>query len=153
MFNFYHRFVPRMADLLRPLYAAIATNSTDRLEWNIELDDAFQQARQALANATMLEYPDPHARLALTTDASDTAVGAVVEQFRHGQWRPLSFFSRQLKSSERHDSAYDKELLAIYLAVLRFRHLLEGKQFTIFTDHSPLVTSFPKATTPVSPHQ
>ena len=36
-------------------------------------------------------------------------------------------------------SAFDKELLAVYLAVKHFRHYLEGRVFTVYTDHKPLV--------------
>lgn len=30
-------------------------------------------------------------------------------------------------------------MLAIYLAIKHFRHILEGRNFTVFTDHKPLV--------------
>ena len=38
--------------------------------------------------------PCTGARISLMTDASDTAIGAVLEQQVHGQWQPLAFFSR-----------------------------------------------------------
>ncbi|KAJ8372425.1 hypothetical protein AAFF_G00289610 [Aldrovandia affinis] len=40
----------------------------------------------------MLSHPVPDAPIALTTDASDYAVGAVLEQLVKGTWRPLAFF-------------------------------------------------------------
>ena len=39
-------------------------------------------------------------------------------------------------------STYDRELLAIYRAIKRFRDFIEGRRFHIFTDHKPLVTMF-----------
>ena len=39
-----------------------------------------------LANATMLNHPDPSSLITLTTDASDTAIGAVLEQKVQGDW-------------------------------------------------------------------
>ncbi|KFD62198.1 hypothetical protein M514_25588 [Trichuris suis] len=63
-------------------------------------------------------------------------------QLENGEWRPLAFFSKKLQPSETTYSAYHKELLAIYLAVKRFRHHLEGRQVVIFTDHKPLTFAF-----------
>ena len=42
-------------------------------------------AKTALANAAMLVHPDFDSPTALTVDASDIAVGGVLEQFQNGQ--------------------------------------------------------------------
>jgi hypothetical protein len=55
-------------------------------------------------------------------------MGAVLQQLINEDWQPLTFFSKKY-------SAYDRELLAIYEAVKHFRHMLEARHFTIFTDH------------------
>jgi RNase H-like domain found in reverse transcriptase len=55
---------------------------------------AVESAKAALATATGLAHPLPHAQLALVTDASDSHIGAVL-QLREGKaWRPLSFFPK-----------------------------------------------------------
>ena len=76
--------------------------------------------------------------MSITCDASDTALGAVLQQDIDGQWCPISYFSKQLHSAQKHYSMFDWELLAIYQAVKHFRHFVEGWQFVIFTDHKPL---------------
>nr|VZI37577.1 unnamed protein product [Spirometra erinaceieuropaei] len=43
-----------------------------------------------------------------------------------------------LLPTETRYSTFGRELLAIYLAVKYFRHFLEGRDFTVFTDHKPL---------------
>jgi hypothetical protein len=53
-------------------------------------------------------------------------------------WRPLSFFSKKLEPAQRRYSAFDRELLAAYLAVRHFRFLLDGRQFVIWPYHKPL---------------
>ena len=50
-------------------------------------------------------------------------------------------------------SATDRELLAGYRAVRHFRHILEGRQFTLFTDHEPLVGMMKKSKDPWSATQ
>ena len=57
-------------------------------------------------------------------------------------WCPVAFFSRRLDKTQQKYSAFDRELLAAYSAIKHFRHFLECRQFTLFTDHKPLVRAF-----------
>ena len=43
-----------------------------------------------------------------------------------------------MTSTEKCYSTFDRELLAVYLAIKHFRHFLEGREFHVFTDHKPL---------------
>ena len=99
--NFYHRFIPNLASTLGPLYQVINTSKPcQALNWTNEMIQAFSASKQALAETTMLVYPCTDCPIALTCDASDVAIGAVLEQFAHGRWEPLAFFSRQLRKPE-----------------------------------------------------
>ena len=49
-------------------------------------------------------------------------------------------------------SAFDRELLAIYLSIKHFRYFLEGRQFTVYTDHLLLTTAI-TSTADRSPRQ
>ena len=79
MVNFYHRFIPSAAKLMQPLYQAIAGKSKI-LTWSEDMIRAFSETKKALANATMLVHPRFNAPIALTVDAFDIAVGAVLQQ-------------------------------------------------------------------------
>ena len=48
----------------------------------------------------MLTHTHKNAPTALTMDASDQAVGAVLQQLVHGAWQLLAFFSKQLRRPE-----------------------------------------------------
>ena len=75
----------------------------------------------------------------VSVDASDVAVGAeLAQRARDGVWQPVNFFSKTLSPAERKYSAFDKELLAIYTTIKHFRHFLEGRHFTVYSDHKPL---------------
>ena len=152
MINFYHRFVPAAARVMQPLYSALS-GKPKTLFWPEDMTTAFDSAKTALARATMLTFPRENVPTAITTDASDTAVGAVLEQKVNGHWKPLAFFSRQLRPPEQRYSAFDRELLALYLAVRHFRHFLEGRIFGIYTDHKPLIFAFSKIADPWSARQ
>ena len=101
----------------------------------------------------MLAHPSPSAPTALTTDASDFAVGAVYEQWVGDAWQPLAFFSCQLSPRERRYSTFDRELLGLWLAVRHFRFLLEGREFMAYVDHKPLTHAMSKAAEPWSDRQ
>ena len=137
---------------MQPLHKAIDMNHK-LLVWTSELDTAFRQSKEALAKATMLVHSGHEAPTSLTVDASDDAVGAVLEQLIDGVWKPLAFFSRQLRPPERKYSAFDRELLALSLAVRHFRYFLEAHSFIAYTDHKPLTLAFAKVSDPWSPRQ
>ena len=153
MVNFYHRFIPRAAQLMQPLHEALKGKPTHAVDWTEGMDKAFADTKAALAQATMLAHPSATASIAITSDASDYAVGAVYEQWVGGAWQPLAFFSRQLRANERKYSTFDRELLGLYLAVRHFRFLLEGRHFTAFVDHKPLVFAMAKVAEPWSARQ
>ena len=154
MVNFYHRFIPSAAKVMQPLYQAVAGKSKQKnLTWSEDMIRAFTDTKEALANATMLVHPRFNAPTALTVDASDIAVGAVLQQKIGENWNPLAFFSKQLRPPERKYSAFDRELLAIYLGVRHFRYFLEGRSFTILTDYKPLTFAMAKVAEPWSARQ
>ena len=148
--NFYNRFLPHSAEILAPLYQAIGENcrSIKKISWSDDMDGAFDQAKKMLAKATLLNHPDPSSLIAIKTDASDTAIRAVLEQKIKGNWQPLAFLSKKLKTAEQKYSTYDRELLAIYLGIKHFKYFLEGREFCIFTDHMPLTFSLAKISEP-----
>ena len=53
-------------------------------------------------------------------------------------------FSRKLHAAETKCSTFDKELLAMYLAVTKFSYFIDGRQVTLFTDHLPLTFVYKK---------
>ena len=71
----------------------------------------------------------------------------------NGIWVPLAFFSKKLRPPERKYSAFDRELLALYLGIRHFRYFLEGRQFTAYTDHNPLTFCMSKTSEPWSGRQ
>lgn len=104
------------------------------------------------ANATLLVYPKVN-EIALKVDAFDIGIGAVLEQKEGDSWKPLAFFSRKLSTAEQNYSAYDRELLAAFAGIKHFRFMLEGGQFTLFTDHKPLIFAFQQKPEKASPRQ
>ncbi|GBO03278.1 Transposon Ty3-I Gag-Pol polyprotein [Araneus ventricosus] len=99
-----------------------------------EAKKKIAQSKKDLANATLLSFPNLASSLALFSDASDYAVGSVLQQFEEDSWKPLAFFSKNLTNAQKGYNTYDRELLGIYLFIKQFKHILEERQFTMYTD-------------------
>ena len=153
MVNFYRRFLPGIARTLVPLTNATAGAPKGPLDWSPEMDAAFLECKDALLRAVPLHHPAPDAELSLAVDASDTHVGAALQQFVAGSWRPLGFFSKKLATPELKYSAFDRELLAAYAAIRHFRFMIEGRPFVLFTDHLPLVSAIHRVSPPWTARQ
>jgi len=139
MVNFYRRFLKGAAGILKPLTDVLKGGKKGKLEWSKEMEDAFSSIKKALSEAAELAHPVVEAELRLAVDASNTHVGAVLEQKSGAGFRPLGFFSRKLEPAQTRYSTFDRELLSCYLAIKHFRWSLEGRKFHIMTDHKPLV--------------
>lgn len=157
MVNYYHRFLPNLAELLTPIYSHLTIlqntpKSKFHYSWPDNCDSAFTKIKTCLANATLLTHPTEGTLLNITTDASNIAVGAVLQQFANECWQPLAFFSKKLSPAESKYSAFDRELLAIFLAIKHFRFFVEGRAFRVYTDHKPLTNAL-NSKTERSPRQ
>ena len=153
--NFYHRFLPHCAELMNPLHSLLASAKpkSQALTWSDTAQAAFNATKDALAKASLLSYPTTDASTCLMTDASDTGVGAVLQQHFNGTWHPIAFFSKKMSPAETRYSTFDRELLAVYLAIKHFRHYLEGRMFHVLTDHKPLTYALNSRSDRHSPRQ
>ena len=151
MVNFYHRFIPRCSDIARPLYDILkkyntkksSTKVIPKKSWTREHENAFENLKTKLEETTTPSYPSHKVPTRLVTDASDKAIGAVLEQLNDANWKPLAFYSKALKGAQLSYSTYDRELLAVKMALQHFKHIIEGipgSLFHVATDHKPLTT-------------
>lgn len=138
--NFYHRFLPHCAELLQPLNSLLTSSkdSTKAIRWTDKAIDAFTAVKDTLADVALLSRPKPDAPTCIMADASNVAVGAVLQQRFGDEWHPISYFSKKLRPAETRYSAFDRELLAVYLAIKHFRHFVEDRTFYVLTEHKPL---------------
>ena len=145
MVNYYRRFIPKAAHHLYFLFEALG-EKPKKLNWDKNMQQSFDAIKEALAKATMLHHPDPSLPLAITSDASKVAIGAVIEQRGPKGWEPLAFFSKKLSDSQQNWPPYDRELHAAHKAVRHFKYMVEGRPFTLYTDHQSLIPSMAKKT-------
>ena len=75
----------------------------------------------------------------VTTDASDAAIGAILEKDFGNGLQPVAFASRKLNGVEMRYSAYERELLGIVWALAQWKHYCRGPHAVVIQlDHAPL---------------
>lgn len=79
------------------------------------LREAFNYLKQAITNSPILQFPNFDEHFFITTDASNTAIGAVLSQKCNpeSQDLPIAFASRVLNNAEKNYSTIEKEALAV----------------------------------------
>ena len=131
-------YIPGLASLAAPLTAL--SGARRKFIWTAEAEEAMKYIKEKCLSVPILLIWDADRPTRITTDASDVGIGAVLEQFSEGIWRPVEYWSQKLKPAETRYSATDKEWLAVIDAVSRhWRYLLEGKSIIVQTDHKPLI--------------
>lgn len=135
--GYYRRFIKNFAAIAKPL--SDLTSKNVKFHWNSEHQLAFETLRDKLCSTPILQYPNFSEPFIVTTDASNYAVGAILSQGKIGEDPMVAAASRVLNKAERNYSTTEKEMVAVVFALKTFRPYLYGRQFTLLTDHRPLV--------------
>jgi len=116
--NFYRHFIKDFSRTARPLTEL--TKKTEKWNWNIEAEAAFNKLKKHYTTAPVLAHFNPTKLVILETDASDFTIGAVLSQHdEENRLHPVAFHSRKFSLAEINYKIYDKELLAVVDA---FKH-------------------------------
>ncbi|GKD20293.1 putative mitochondrial protein [Tanacetum coccineum] len=100
-------------------------------KWNTATQSAFEQLKQAMISAPVLALPNFEKEFIVETDASRVGIIAVLIQGGH----LIAYLSKTLSTKHQLMSTYEKEFLAVILALERWRGYLLDKHFKIKTNH------------------
>lgn len=109
--GYYRKFIRHFGLIAKPLTDLPRKYSL--FIWTSIHQSAFSTLKLALCSAPVLGIPDFSQPFHLEADASGSGIGAVVLQNGH----PLAFISKALSPRMQGLSVYEKEYLAILLAV------------------------------------
>lgn len=138
--NYYRKFVPKLAEIAHPLYELTKSKGKSQFQWEAEHQSAFDQLKAILCSEQVMGHPRFDREFILDVDASDYALGVELSQKdEDGNERPVYYASRHLEKSERSYSATARETLAAVFGCEYFKQYLQGRKFTIRSDHNPLV--------------
>ncbi|XP_042146154.1 uncharacterized protein LOC121835747 [Ixodes scapularis] len=131
--NFYRRFICDFSKIAAPLQAAIRNVE---FQWTPEGQQAFETIRSALTSPPIIGHFDADAPTTVATDASATALGAVLAQKQDGKETVIEYASRLLTEPERKLHSNVWEAMAVHWAItVKFRHYLLGRRFHLLTDN------------------
>ena len=141
LIGYYQKFVPRFADISRPLTKLTHHNIV--FEWTDQCSKAFNHLRELLMEYPIFRYPDPKQGYILYTDASGIGWSGVLmqeHQDNRGKAKnhPICYMSGQFRGSQLNWAALTKEAYAIYMSVRRLSFYMTDAEVTIQSDHLPL---------------
>ena len=137
--NYISQFIPHLASITASL---TSLTGTEEFVWTATHDQEMENVKRAAAHNQVMKPIDYESALHiwLITDASDTGVGAWVGQEETANTaRAPALHSRKFSNTLMNYGTTDKEVLAIIDALAGFHHLVPGNEFTIVTDHQPVM--------------
>ena len=140
--NFQRKFLPKCAELSKPLSQVTGGPSRNDIEWNPEMEKAFEDLKAEAVKDIELAYPDYSDQsepLELYVDASGYGAGACLAQKQGEVTRVIGYASMSFSAAQQRYSTTEREIAAIRWGVKVMRPYLYGVHFRIFTDHRPLV--------------
>jgi hypothetical protein len=109
--GYYRKFVKHFGIISRPLTNLLKKHTI--FVWTTTHEQAFSTLKGCLVSAHVLSFPNFTKTFVIETDASNDDVGAMLMQEGH----PLAFMSKSLGTRSQGLSTYEKEYMAILLAV------------------------------------
>ncbi|XP_055714357.1 uncharacterized protein K02A2.6-like [Phlebotomus papatasi] len=139
--QFWGKFVQSMSELRAPLDYLLKKGV--KWSWTRECEESFNRFKDILGSELLLTHYNPQLPILVASDASSHAIGCVAyHEFPDGTQKSFYHASRKLTDTESRYSQIEKEALGIIFAVKKFHRFIYGRQFTLLTDHKPLVSIF-----------
>ncbi|CAI5994784.1 unnamed protein product [Closterium sp. NIES-64] len=135
--NYYRKFVPNFSRRAYVLNQLLKEGRS--WQWGELEETARQDLLEAVRTGTLLQIPRADAPFILYTDWSSTGMGAVLCQEIEGEERVVAFASRSCSPSEANYCSYEGEGLTAVWGITHFKVYLQGRHFTLVTDHQPLL--------------
>lgn len=132
--GYYRKFIRNYSMISRPLTMLLKKGV--KFLWSPDAQNSFSLLKQAPVEAPVLAIPDFSKQIVIKTDAcGDVGLGVVLIQAKH----PVAYLSTALCPKNKALSTYEKECMAILIAVEKWRPYLQHQHFIIRTDHKSLM--------------
>lgn len=107
--------------------------------------EAWLTLKNMILERPVIAFADPALPYQIFCDASvgsmekPGGISAVLTQVFDGVTKPIAYFSRRLRASEKKYDGFNAELLSVVSSLDHWRQLLTGADVTIFTDQKPII--------------
>ncbi|XP_074304899.1 uncharacterized protein LOC141639751 [Silene latifolia] len=134
--GFYRRFIKDFSKIASPL-CKLLQKETDFI-FDKACKETFDELKGRLTSAPIIQAPDWSLPFEIMCDASDYALGAVLGQNNGRDSHVIHYASMTLNEAQRNYTTTEKELLAIFFYMEKFRSYLLGTKVVVFSDHEAL---------------
>ena len=138
--NYYRCYLNNISTVLDQLYKLLQK----RILWKRRPGEAFtfEQSKRLLISTNVLVHYNTEIEL-ISVDASPVGVGEVLSHImKDGSEKPIYFAFGTLSRSERNYVQIEREGLAFFCGVSKFHQYIYSREFTIISDHKPLIGLF-----------
>ena len=145
LIRYLQKFLPNLAEHCRVLEQLTHKKFDHEFPpWTQSSQNAFDAIKHLVVSRDFLTVIDqslmPKYKIFVTTDASDIASSAVLSFGETWETtRPVAYDSYSFKDAELNYPVHEKELLAIILALKKWKYDLLGTEFYVYTDHKTLL--------------
>jgi len=134
-FNYVSQFIKNFSDIAAPLTSLTGITDLKKWRWGEVEAQALAKLKKAAAEAPHLHNLDPTLPIHMNTDASKSAVGAVLFQQPVGEGpRAIAFTSRKLAAQQGRWPNWERELFAVYHAMMTWNHYISGLHVIVHSD-------------------
>ena len=118
-------------------------------DWSKQCQSAFDHVKRSLSSTDVLAHHDLTKPIGISCDASKFGLGVVLFHRETDNTEcPIAYASKVLSPAESRYSQIEKEGLSIVFGIKKFFQFLCGRQFTVITDHKPLLSIFGSSAVP-----
>ena len=118
--GYYRKYIQNYGKIVAPLTNML---KNDSFLWTTAAEEAFKKLKITMTQAPILSLSDFSKPFIIECDASGVGIGAILLQDR-----PIAYFSQALHGKNLL-STYEKEILALVIAVQKWRPYLLGRKF------------------------
>jgi hypothetical protein len=131
LIGYYRKFVKNYGVIAKPM---TNVSRLKNFQWTAQAQEAFDNLKVAMTTTPVLALPTFQLPFQVETDARGEGIGAVLMQ----QGQPIAYLSKGLGDKHKNLFIYEKEFLALIMAVEKWRPYLQRQEFIILTDHRSL---------------
>jgi hypothetical protein len=138
MTNFFADFIDDYASMSSVLFTLLhgAKSKKQVIQWTDEGRKAFEDLKNAVANAPMLRFLQPSGKITLYTDASTYGCGGMLTQEQESETGvmreyPIMFVSKVFSAVQKRWATCEQEMFGVYYCIKKLHYLIGGRKFTV----------------------
>ena len=110
--SYYRQFIKDFARIAAQLYQLV--RKEEKWRWEKEQVEAFEKLKKVFITESVLAIPDLDKKIRVKANISDYTIGGVLSvKCRDKKWRPVTFISKLLNTTEHNYEIYNKKMLVV----------------------------------------